>query len=595
MGKGMKKKSRLSSRPKSAHKAGRSRVKAQARMKRLSPRRKSPAATHLITREELQLLQENLREAQETLDAIRSGEVDAVVVSGANGNQIYSMAGAEQPYRIYLEQMQEGAVTVSSDGMILYCNQRFAEMVKRPLEKVISSNVGNYLPSAAWSEISRVFQNRHEVIKQVADLRRSRLAALPVNLAASRMPVDGQEMMCLVVTDLSAQKEREEFRIAKELAEKASAAKDSFLAALSHELRTPLTPTLMVATALEKDSSLPERFQSDIALIRRNVELEARLIDDLLDLTRISHGKLNLHKTDVDVHAIINQAVEICQSDFRMKSQQLKMELRATHTGVHGDVVRIQQALWNVIRNAVKFTREHGLISITTGNIGKTRIWVSIADSGIGFAPETTPALFQAFEQGGRHITRQYGGLGLGLAITRSIIEAHDGAIKAESPGPGKGATFTLEFPLGRIESTSSSQDLFPAAGKSTNPAIKILLVEDHKDTRMSIQRLLEIAGHQVMPAASASQALEIASANAFDLVVSDLGLPDLTGHELMAQLRTLHGLQGIALSGYGMEEDVERSRQAGFRNHLTKPVSFEQLKGMITEFSNQKKRTLHL
>ena len=586
----MKKKSRPSSRSKLTPKTGRSRPKGKTHKKSTHLRRRSAPATHLITREALQLLQENLREAQETLDAIRSGEVDAVVVNGVNGNQIYSMAGAEQPYRIYLEQMQEGAVTVSSDGMILYCNQRFAEMVKGPLEKVISSNIDSYLTASVWSQISRVFQHRHEVIKLVADLRRNRLAELTVNLAASRMPVDGQEMMCLVVTDLSAQKEMEDFRIGKELAEKASAAKDNFLAALSHELRTPLTPTLMVATALEKDSSLPERFRSDIALIRRNVELEARLIDDLLDLTRISHGKLNLHKTEVDIHAIINQAVEICQSDFSVKNQQLKMELRAVHAVAHGDVVRIQQALWNVIRNAVKFTREHGIISIATGNIGKTRIWVSIADSGIGFTPESAPALFQAFEQGGREITRQYGGLGLGLAITRSIIEAHDGTIKAESPGPGKGATFTLEFPLHRIESTSPSQDPLPETRKPINSAIRILLVEDHKDTRMSIQRLLEIAGHKVVPAASAGQALEIASQNAFDLVVSDLGLPDLTGHELMAQLRTRHGLHGIALSGYGMEEDLERSRQAGFRNHLTKPVSFEQLKGMITEFTNQKK-----
>jgi CheY-like chemotaxis protein len=345
----------------------------------------------------------------------------------------------------------------------------------------------------------------------------------------------------------------------------------------------------MVATALEKDPTLPERIQRDIALIRRNVELEARLIDDLLDLTRISHGKLSLHKSDADLHHIVNCAVEVCLPDVRMKNLQLRVELNAHDVNVNGDVVRLQQAFWNVLRNAVKFTREHGIISITSGTTGENKIWVRIADSGIGFNPDSAPSLFQAFEQGGSAVTRQYGGLGLGLAITKSIVDAHDGSISAESAGPGKGATFTFEFPLDSAHRPQPVTNSPPAAGSTRGSKIRILLVEDHKDTRVSIQRLLEIAGHKVLAAAYATQALEIAAANEIDLVVSDLGLPDMTGHELMKQLRTVHGLSGIALSGYGMEEDVERSRLAGFQNHLTKPVSFEQLKTIIVEFARQK------
>jgi signal transduction histidine kinase/CheY-like chemotaxis protein len=501
------------------------------------------------------------------------------------------MTGAEQPYRVYVEQMQEGAVTVSSAGMILYCNRRFAEMVKRPLEKVISSHLSHYLPHSVWEHISGVFRENPGVIKQVAALHGSRQLDLPVNLTASRLPVDGQEIMCLVVTDLSGQKEAEAFRQGKELAEKASAAKDHFLAALSHELRTPLTPALMVATALEKDRSLPENVQHDIALIRRNVELEARLIDDLLDLTRIRHGKLTLNRSDIDMHMILNRAIEICQPDVLLKNQQLKVELHARKVGARGDAVRLQQVFWNVIRNAVKFTRETGSITISTSNAaGTNKIRVSITDTGIGFPPESASNLFQAFEQGGGHITHQYGGLGLGLVISRSIMEAHDGTIRAESPGPGRGAVFTLEFPLADPARTSPSQAPFLSSVPTPDPSISILLVEDHKDTRMSIQRLLEIAGHKVTSAASAHQALAFASADKFDLVVSDLGLPDQTGHELMTQLKSRHGLEGIALSGYGMEEDIERSRLAGFRDHLTKPVSFDQLKEMITQFSNHRK-----
>jgi CheY-like chemotaxis protein/anti-sigma regulatory factor (Ser/Thr protein kinase) len=345
----------------------------------------------------------------------------------------------------------------------------------------------------------------------------------------------------------------------------------------------------MVATALEKDPTLPERIHRDIALIRRNVELEARLIDDLLDLTRISHGKLSLQKTDADLHHIINSAVDVCLADIQMKNLQLKVELNAHNVNVHADVVRLQQAFWNVLRNAVKFTREHGIISITSGTTGENKIWVRVADSGIGFMPDSGPSLFQAFEQGGYAVTRQYGGLGLGLAISKSIVDAHNGSISAESAGPGKGATFTFEFPLAPMPFQKTIRNSPPPSAAGANSKIRILLVEDHKDTRVSIQRLLGIAGHNVLPAASGAEALAIAAANPIDLVVSDLGLPDMTGHELMKQLRSAHGLQGIALSGYGMEEDVERSRLAGFQNHLTKPVSFEQLKDVIAEFARQK------
>lgn len=560
-----------------------------AALKKPRSRGRVPRKGFSVSPEEFERLQENLREARETLEAIRTGEVDAVVVSGKKGNQIYSIAGAEQPYRIYLEQMQEGAVTVASDGMILYCNLRFAEMVRAPLKKVFSSNLTNHLSAAVWNEISTVFQRHGKIINQVAELRNDRGPSLPVNLTASLLPAEGQGMMCLIVTDLTAQKKMDDFRLRQELAEKASVAKDNFIAALSHELRTPLTPTLMVATALEKDPTLPERIHRDIALIRRNVELEARLIDDLLDLTRISHGKLSLHKSDADLHHIVNCAVEVCLPDVRMKNLQLKVELNAHQVNVHGDIVRLQQAFWNVLRNAVKFTREHGIISITSGTTGENKIWVRIADSGIGFNSDSGPSLFQAFEQGGSAVTRQYGGLGLGLAITKSIVDAHGGSISAESAGPGKGATFTLEFPLDSVHHSKAVMS-FPSASASTRSSkIKILLVEDHKDTRVSIQRLLEIAGHNVFAAASATQALEIAAANEIDLVVSDLGLPDMTGHELMKQLRNVHSLSGIALSGYGMEEDVERSRLAGFQNHLTKPVSFDQLKDIIAEFARQK------
>jgi PAS domain S-box-containing protein len=546
-------------------------------------RRAAPGgAVHTISAEELHQLQENLREAQETLDAIRRGDVDAVIVSGERGEKIYSLTGADQPYRVYVERMQEGAVTVAPDGIVLYCNRRFAEMLGRSLERVIGTPLPDCLPAEAWRRVAEVFDDDGgEVVKCETTLRREADSGLPVNLTASRLSVDDAATMCLVVTDLTAQKETADLKVAKEIAERANSAKDEFLAALSHELRTPLTPALLAAAALEKDVGLPESARSDLALIRRNVELEARLIDDLLDLTLITHGKLVLQDDDVNVHTSLHRAIETCQDEARRKRLSLQIELGARQTHVRGDAVRIQQVCWNILRNAVKFTSERGTITITTGN-EKDSLWIRFHDTGLGFLPDQATRIFEPFEQGGRHVTRQFGGLGLGLAISRSIMEAHGGTLTAQSPGPNQGATFTLSFPLAATK-TVTPKTSAPAPVREGR--LNILLVEDHGDTRAYIQRLLEAASHRITSAGTADEALKLAETNRFDLVISDLGLPDLSGHELMRRLHARFGLPGIALSGYGMENDVEESRKSGFKYHLTKPVSFDRLKSLIAEF----------
>ena len=550
------------------------------------PRRRiaKPSSAHLISPEELTHLQNNLREAQETLNAIRSGQVDAVIVNGDQGEQVYSLTGTEQPYRVFIERMEEGAVTVSAAGLILYCNRRFADMLGHPLEKVISSNLDRHLVPEAWQRIASVFAQPGDVVKCETTLRRESDSGLPVHLTASHLSLEGPPVMCLVVTDLTGQREKEELRLAKEVAERASSAKDDFLAALSHELRTPLTPALMAATVLEKDTSLPETARSDISLIRRNIELEARLIDDLLDLTLISHGKLTLQSDEINVHASLNRAIEVCQAEARVKRQTFQIELNARHTLVIGDAVRLQQVCWNILRNAVKFTPERGSISLSTGNDEHNHVWIRVTDTGIGFTHDQGVRRFEPVEQAGRHIARQFGGLGLGLAITRSIMHAHGGGIEAQSPGLNQGATFTLRFPL--ATAPGRKPEVQPAPARVHSTGLNILLVEDHKDTRICIQRLLEASTHRVTSTGTAHDALGLAETARFDLVISDLGLPDLSGHELMRRLHARFNIPGIALSGYGMEADLAQSREAGFKYHLTKPVSFERLKTFVAEFA---------
>lgn len=570
--------------------------KPAARKKSGTPGKETPSARqstranvrgHWVSQIELDQLETRLHEAQETLEAIRSGEVDAVVVSGPHGSQVYSLSSVERPYRVYVESMQEGAVTLSADGLILYCNQRFAGMLKLPLERVIGSPASDYLPPQTLAGFAGVVDQGEESVKQESTLRCSDQSVLSVHLSASPLSLEDQTVICLVVTDLTLQRNQEQMRLAKEVAERANLAKDSFIATLSHELRTPLTPALMALVALEREPDLSDGVRAELAMIRRNIELETRLIDDLLDLTRIANGKLELHPAPIDLHVVLARAVDICRVNIDAKQQRFSLQLHAHRSQTLGDAIRIQQVVWNILRNAVKFTPNGGAISLTTADAPDNRLEFKIKDSGIGFDPQDENRLFQAFEQSGRGITRQFGGLGLGLAISRSIVEAHGGSIRAYSGGPGMGATFTVSLPV----HTAAGQ-AFAAPSSALAPASRrghaILIVEDHPDTRATLKKLLERAGHRVTAASSGQQALVIAREEKFDLVISDLGLPDMTGNELMSQLRERHQLPGIAVSGYGMEEDVARSHEAGFLHHLTKPIEIERLAELIAAIAPQ-------
>lgn len=375
---------------------------------------------------------------------------------------------------------------------------------------------------------------------------------------------------------------------ARAAAETASRAKDEFLATLSHELRTPLTPVLLAVQKLGSDPRLPSELQPELERMRRNVEVEARLIDDLLDLTRIARGKIQLHSEVVDVHALLAHAVEICEADLTRKGIRLHFEPGAGESWVWGDPGRLEQIFWNLLSNGIKFTDPGGEVFLRTENEPDGGLRVEVADTGVGIDPKALPRIFDAFEQGGVQMTRRFGGLGLGLAICRTLVNLHDGSIDARSEGRGRGTTFTVRLrTLPRPEEAAAvGEHRCPAASCHSH----ILLVEDHADTADALAELLSLAGHRVSVAGTVEEALARArraqEEGAIDLVISDLGLPDGSGLDLMPQLRSLYGLRGIALSGYGMEEDLQRSREAGFEVHLTKPVSPQRLSEAISRVS---------
>jgi PAS domain S-box-containing protein len=365
---------------------------------------------------------------------------------------------------------------------------------------------------------------------------------------------------------------------AKNEAEEANRSKDRFLAMLSHELRTPLTPVLMTIASLRREPNLNEDLRHDLEVLQRNVELEALLIDDLLDLTRIAHGKLELHNDAVDIHGTIERALSICAGDLIGKKIQVLRHFDAREHHCWADPARLQQVFWNLVKNSAKFTPEGGRIEISTRNIGAHQIIIEITDTGIGIEEKLMPRIFDAFEQGGGTITSQYGGLGLGLAICKRVIDLHSGSITAHSEGKGRGAAFTVTL---NAMATSMLQGpvLFLESEPPQAQHIHVLFVEDHEDTARVLGRILRNAGFDVSHAGTVAAAHALAATRRFDLLISDLGLPDGSGLELMKTLRETQGMKGIALSGFGTDEDVAASTAAGFAAHLTKPVDWDRLR----------------
>lgn len=455
----------------------------------------------------------------------------------------------------------------------------------------VYDRTGKRLPESDWP-LSRARRGERVVGEEITyRTPRWSMTALVDGVIFADGPDAGTETVLMCYRDVTQLKNIEaELRSASE-------AKDRFLAVLSHELRTPLTPVLTSVQMLEADASLPAETRETLGVIRRNVELEARLIDDLLDLTRISRGKLRMDRRALDLSTLLSNVIDICRPDVRAKGIRLQYGVKGRGSGVGdgpaatgepvvvmGDAARLHQVFWNLLKNAVKFTPEGGLVSVELhrempdGGRGGEAV-VKVSDTGIGIPASLLPRVFDAFMQG-EHDARRFGGLGLGLAIARALVELHGGKLTASSGGDRQGATFEVRLPL------STTADHSIAVSRSdagvAGPSLRILLVEDHADTARVLQRLLKHYGHVPTTVSTVAQALAVLRAGEkFDLMVSDIGLPDGSGYDLMRQSTGLHP-PAIALSGFGMDDDIQRSREVGFVEHLTKPVDAAYLEQVI-------------
>jgi PAS domain S-box-containing protein len=510
-----------------------------------------------------------------------------------------ALRDSESRYRRLLETAQEGVWTLDANAVTSYVNASMARMLGYSVDEMMGRPLFDFMDDQGRIEAERNLEKRRRGEREQHDFRFRRkdgsnffghLSTNPIMSEAGEY--QGALAMISDVTERrQAEREKAELLVreqkARAEAEAANRRKDQFLAVLSHELRTPLTPVLARLGLMKREPDLSPSMRSGMEMIRRNVELEARLIDDLLDTTRLARGQMKLQAETIDAHMQIMAALEIYESEIPARKQTVALDLKAGSHQVKADSVRLQQVFWNLIGNAVKYTPDGGSLTIRSQNTardGAEFLTVEFIDNGIGIDAEIMPRLFDPFEQGEQTLTRRYGGLGLGLSITRTLIAMHGGTVTARSAGRGLGSTFTVDLPTVPAAAPASLADATPADVPPLAPdeaVRRILLVDDNEDTLSVIARTLRLNGHEVTTADSVATALA-AAAQPFDLLITDIGLPDGTGWELMRELRTRGPVRAIALSGFSMDDDIRRSREVGFIEHLSKPVMPDELEQAI-------------
>ena len=496
----------------------------------------------------------------------------------------------EEQFHILVDSVEEYAIyMLDSTGNVLTWNSGAERIKQYSAEEIIGKNFACFY-TAEDVAAERPQRNLREAARtghirdQGPRVRRDgSVFQAEIVLTALRDSSGNVRGYSKVTRDITDQLRSREFEAEKIAAEKASKAKDDFLAALSHELRTPLTPALAAANYLASNASkVPSEFAEDLEIIKRNVRLQARLIDDLLDLTRITRGKLQLHLEPIDANAVVRDAIEIANSAILSKKLSVSTELDAEKHHIRGDSIRLQQIFWNLINNAVKFTPPGGQIAVRTYNDNAGHFRFEITDNGIGIERERLTSIFTPFEQADPSVSRQFGGLGLGLAISKHLIDLHHGRIEAESRGRSFGTTFKITLdtlPEGAAETSADS-----ASPKHVPKQLRILLVEDHRDTRHAMSRLLTHFGHQTSVADSTQRAIEMMASQRFDLVLCDIGLPDGSGYDVISKAKAKGPIKAVAITGFGTDEDIRRSKEAGFDFHLIKPVDFQELRTVLEQ-----------
>jgi signal transduction histidine kinase len=440
----------------------------------------------------------------------------------------------------------------------------------------------------------QVLAELHAQRKKLERLNRS-LEAAHSSLQAER----ARELGALneTLAEANAELARNNAALVREVAERqraeaalqdADRRKNAFLATMSHELRNPLAAIANAARLLELAGRGEPRLDAARDVLGRQIAHLVRLVDDLLDVSRIATGKISLRREPVDLAGVVARAVETALPQVTERRQRLTVSVPPEPLWVDGDPVRLAQVVANLLANAVKYTGEEGRIELGLGRIAEAMPTAAavlrVKDTGIGIAPEVLPRIFDLFSQGEPDLARPEGGLGVGLALVRELVALHGGSVRVASAGPGEGTEFEVRIPMiaapARAPAAPAERPARPGTG-----ARRVLVVDDNQDSAESLAALLEVLGHEVHAAHDGRQALELAGRLAPDLVLLDIGMPEMSGHEVARRLRADTGLRNtvlIALTGYGTDEDRRASREAGFDGHLVKPIDFDALERIL-------------
>ena len=520
------------------------------------------------------ILRARLAEANEALQAIRQGDVDALVVHRDDGDRVYTLHTGDEPYRDLVEQMQEGAVVLAVTGDILYCNARFASLVGKPLESVIGTRFDRFVHASDSDGFQVLLSARSGRYR--CQLIGPDAGTFEVCVSLTTTVAKEADRVNLIVTDL---RELHEAYSTRDRAERDSRMKDEFLAMLAHELRNPLGVINSAVLVLDSTKSGGKTETRARDVISRQVSHLSRLLDDLLDVERVVSGKIQLNRRPLDMAETVRRVVSGVTGEVGLHRH---VEISAEPVWIDADAVRIEQVLTNLLTNAINNTPTGGRILVSLLGDGNDAV-LTVEDTGVGISPELLPFIFDIFVQGDRTLDRAKGGLGIGLTLVRRLVELHGGTVGAASDGDGRGSRFTVrlrQFP---------APDASPGIARPLDPVEprRVLLIEDNRDAREMLRLMLELAGHVVYEAADGGRGLELLEIEHPDVAIIDIGLPGLNGYQVARRIREhLNGraMLLLALTGYGRPGDYRNSAEAGFDHHLLKPIDPDELRRLFSE-----------
>lgn len=499
---------------------------------------------------------------------------------------------AEARIRSVVDHVVDGIITIDEEGSVASFNPAAEKLFGYEATDVIGRNVRMLMPEPYHSEHDSYLQNYLATgIAKIIGIGREVIgrkrngSTFPMELAVSEFHLGKQRFFTGIVRDITERK-RLENELRQRLTELAQAdqQKNQFLAMLAHELRNPLAPMRNAAHLLKLPGLDSQAQRQSREIIERQLEHLVRLVDDLLDISRIIRGTIELRRVPMEITAAITRAVETAQPVIDARGHELIVSVPPSPVWISGDVIRLSQVVANLLTNAAKYTDEASRIVLSVERESDAVV-VGVRDEGMGISPETLPHVFDLFVQGDRSLARSQGGLGIGLTLVKRLVEMHDGTVSAASPGPGLGSEFTVRLPLLHEADgdDSSTTEVRPHVGDALRR--RVLVVDDNVDAAQSIAMILQLSGYDVRCVFDGLSAINAAREFHPDVVVLDIGLPGLSGYEVAQHLRSDERFRStplVAVTGYGQEDDRRRAREAGFDYHLTKPVDPDTLMNFV-------------